>query len=662
MADNFNPDEFLASSGAPRFNPDQFLGQPSAAAAPDKYRQAAIEDRNKLIAAGVTPAESYTRRIGQGAGLGWTDELMAGLETPIQMVRRGIGTGDRPANETIGQQIRRNLNDIREGYRYASAGQNLALEKSRENTAGLLGGTAEVAGGLATGAGVLGPATRLASTAGTYGKNILTAGGLGVVGGAGEAPTVTDIPEHAAIGGVLGLGIGTVAPAIPYLARPFTGRMRNPEKMATEFVAEKARMAGQTPEKITQEITDAAAAGQPYTVADVLGKEGQRGLAGMAKVPGEQRNLITEVLINRGENMPYRLQEQIGEGLGVQGTAEAAARSLRRQAQTAAAPIYQQAEKIATYSPRIQEFIDDPISKSALAAGVKQQRIAAVGDNVPFNPTYAALDAEGNIIAVPNVRTLQTLKIGLDKMIEENTDVLGNMNRMGRALVKFKNGLNTEMGNLNPAYAEANRIYAGPMQVRDAIKAGQDMVTRGRYQDTVPAFRSLSPTEQQGVRIGAVDKVLAQAETGRYPSYLKQGNVKGANELGELSLYQGPMQPGMADQLRRRLNREQTMRETEKAALGGSPTAENLADMGAGPGGIPSAMGMVTSAMHGNPIGFVRNAYETAAKLARGESEKQRLAITKALLTNEPSTARALADRIAAYEARRQSGLRVYGP
>jgi hypothetical protein len=135
------------------------------------------------------------------------------------------------------------------------------------------------------------------------------------------------------------------------------------------------------------------------------------------------------------------------------------------------------------------------------------------------------------------------------------------------------------------------------MQVRDAIQTGQDMATRGRYQDTVPAFRALSPTEQQGVRIGAADKVLGQAETGRYPAYLKSGNVKGANELEAMSLYQGPNQPNMADQLRRRLNREQTMRETEHAALGGSTTAENLADMGADLA-VYRGDGMVTSAAH----------------------------------------------------------------
>lgn len=612
-------------------------GQPQP---PDKYRQAAIEDRNKLIAAGITPPGDNARLIGQGAGLGWTDELLAGLETPIQMFRRGTW-------------------NLPEAYRYAKANQDLILEKSREQ-GGALGTALELAGGLATGAGVAGPATRIASPAANYWKGVGVGGGLGAVAGAGEAPDVSSIPANATLGGVLGLGVGAVAPAVPYLIKPFTGRLRDPEKMATEFVAEKARMAKVSPEQIVQEITDAAAANQPYNIADVLGKEGRRGLVSVAKVPGEQRDLITQELVARDINQPYRLQEQ----LGLEGTADAAARSLRQRAKTEAAPFYRQAEDVATYSPRIQEFLDDPISQQALRFGVKEQRVAAVGDNIPFNPTHAALDAEGNIIAVPNVRTLQTLKIGLDRMIEANTDkATGEVSRYGRALIKFKNGLTQEMGDLNPAFAEANRIYAGPMQVADAIKAGRDMATRGRYQDTIPAFEARPLTEQEGVRIGLFDKVLEQAERSKsLPTYLQQGHAKGVNELRALSPYEGPTQPGAPDQLRRRLNREERMRETSQAALGGPATAENLADMGAGPAGIPDAMSMVTSGAHGNPVGFVRGAYEMSANLLKGESEKQRMAIARALLANEPTAAQALADRLTAYEARRQRGLRgAYG-
>lgn len=53
---------------------------------------------------------------------------------------------------------------------------------------------------------------------------------------------------------------------------------------------------------------------------------------------------------------------------------------------------------------------------------------------------------------------------------------------------------------------------------------------------------------------------------------------KAVTELGELSLHQGPVKPGQLDPLQRKLSREQTMFETRGHALGGSRTADNLAD------------------------------------------------------------------------------------
>ena len=632
------------------------ISVPATSTPINKYRQAAIEDRNKLISGGALPApgsfgeafQGYGRRIGQGAGLGWTDELMAAGETPIQMFRRG----------TL---------DPREGYRYAKAGQDLSLEKAREATPGIPGVVADLAGGLATGAGVLGPATRTAGAGVNYLKGIAGGAGLGAVGGAGEAPTVSDIPGNAVLGGVLGAGLGAALPAVPYLVRPLTGRMRAPDEVATQFLAEKARMAGKTPEQLTQDIADATAAGQgAYTIADALGKEGARALTSVAKLSGEQRNMITDAITGqlpiRARNMPYRLEEQLGEGLGVQGTAQAASRDLRQQARTAAGPVFERAMQQPTTSDLLDRLIADPLAAPGLRHGVERQRIRAAAANRPFDPLDHVLDAQGNMVGVPNTRTLQTLKTGLDRMVQNETEAItGNLSAYGEDIKAFRNSLVREMGRVNPTYAEANRIYAGPMQVRDAVETGRDMATRGRFRDTVPAFNAAPATEQQGQRIGAVDKILEQAQTGRLPAYITRGNQKGANELEAMSLYQGPNRPGAPDQLRQRLDREQTMRETEHAALGGSPTAENFADMGTTPGGLPGAMGMVTAAAHGNGVGFLRNAAETASHFLRGQTEAQRAAIARALLTNTPDAAQAMAARIAAYNARRQQGLRVYG-
>lgn len=612
----------------------------------DRYQAAAADQYKRDVAAGIAPPTGYTQRLLQGASLGWGDELAAGLETPIQMIRRGTFN---PA----------------EGYRYAKAYQDVLQRETEKNTEGLGGTAMEMAGGLGTGgAGVLGSGTRAVSPVVNYFKNVGVAGGLGAFGGAGKAETVADIPVDAAIGGGLGLTLGAAVPGVvgtaKALARPLVGRFRNADQVALEQVAETMRHANVSPQQMVQEITDANAAGVPLTLADTLGKAGERKLSVIAKVPGEQRDVITDILTARALDRPNRIAPQLAEELGVQGTAQQAQARLLNEAQTASRPLYDRAMQRNTYSERLQEFLDDPVAQQALAAGVAKQRLEAVGRGVPFNPTHAALDVDGNIIAVPNMRTLQTLKVGIDSMLESSAAQnprTGGLNDYGRSLNEFRRGLVRELSSLNPDYAAANRAYGGPMRVREAVEAGQEMAgPTGRAADNLTAFRELPPTDQQGVRIGYVDRLARDLErTGNIPGGLRAKSPKGTQELEALSLRQGPQRPDEPGQFRRFMNREEQMQRLERSALGGSPTFENLADAGGLPGGVPEALGgMVMSAVHGNPSGFVRSGYEAAARALKGETEAQRAAIARALLINEPRAAADLARRLEAYDLRRR--------
>jgi len=180
------------------------------------------------------------------------------------------------------------------------------------------------------------------------------------------------------------------------------------------------------------------------------------------------------------------------------------------------------------------------------------------------------------------------------------------------------------------------------------------MATRGRAADTVPAFRALPDAQKHGVRIGYADAAVTPLERGgNFPGLLREKSLKGSTELRDLSMYQGPRRPGEPDQLRKFLNREEEMLRTNTAAKGGSPTAENLADMAQGPG-AGELLGLLGSAASGRPFQFMRSAAEMAGRVAKGESEAQRVAITNALLSRDPAAAQALADRVKAWELRRR--------
>ena len=593
--------------------------------------------------------------------MGWTDDIMAGMATPFEMVRRGT-------------------TDPREGYRYARAFQDLSAEQRAKKTAGLAGGTMEVLGGLTTGAGVVGGARAVARTlpiiqktvpAGVmnFAKNVGLTGTLGAVQGAGDAPTAADMPKSAAMGGIIGGTVGAVVPPVAkvlgsaghHAARALQlTRLRNASKVATEQVAETARAAGVTPAEIVRRVTDANAAGQPFTVADALGHEGRRKLTALAKTPGAQRERIVEELTARDLNMPVRTGSEIGRALGAPTTAEAAAEQLTRRAAREASPIYRAAEQNPTWSPRLQEFIDDPIARTGLRHGVELQRLRSVGSDRPFNPRDAMItdfNAAGDpiITGVPNMQTLHTLKVGLDKMIQDNINpVTGALTARGNAIAGFQRRMLAEIDLRNPTYAEARRTYAGPMQQAAAVRVGEQMPSRGRPEDTLRAFNRLSPNQQDAARIGYANAVREPLErTGNYPGILRDKSMKGSQELEALSTYQGPRQPGAPDQLRQFLTREQEMAKTSKAALGGSSTAENLADMAQGPG-AEQVMSLLSSTAHGQPVGMLQNALNIAKSFGRGESEAQRMRIANALLARDPRVIQRLAGQLEEHELRRR--------
>src|ERR1700730_10434238 len=106
----------------------------SALHAPDKYQQAAIDEQAMLKAKVINPGAGYTRMLTHGATLGADTTILAGLETPLEMIKHG----------TI---------DPRDGYSYAKAREDQMLADARKNT-GYLGTAAEIFGGAVSGVGL----------------------------------------------------------------------------------------------------------------------------------------------------------------------------------------------------------------------------------------------------------------------------------------------------------------------------------------------------------------------------------------------------------------------------------------------------------------------------------------------------------------------------
>lgn len=172
----------------------------------------------------------------------------------------------------------------------------------------------------------------------------------------------------------------------------------------------------------------------------------------------------------------------------------------------------------AVWTPRVQQFLDQPEIKSGISRGLKIQRLEAVAAGKPFNPKEYAItgyDAAGEPVvgAVPNMRLLDAGKKGLDAMIADNTDsITGRVNEMGRALTQFKKAYLTELDSLNPKYEQARKDFSElskPIEQMQTLQDLQNKVSLTGSPDIRAGYEFLSqPKLTAALRDPALEKIL----------------------------------------------------------------------------------------------------------------------------------------------------------
>jgi hypothetical protein len=194
----------------------------------------------------------------------------------------------------------------------------------------------------------------------------------------------------------------------------------------------------------------------------------------------------------------------------------------------------------------------------------------------------------------------------------------GNKARLLRGVL---GQIDQSLENSSEGFLQANRNFSQASRDIEAVQAGREAATRGRSEDVIPAYQALRPEAQVAFRSGYVDPLIAQT----------QGAAFGVNKARPLlndafAAEADAMTPGNS-LMQRRLAREQTMFETRQAALGGSKTADNLADADA-LGIDPSVVGHIIS---GNWGGAVKSLIAAGSNAITGNTPQVRKAVADTL-------------------------------
>lgn len=583
----------------------------------------------------------------------------------------------------LGPMIQGGAQRAAAGIRSIAGGGSYSDElKKVQDYASQLSQAHPVAEGLGRVAGTVGASVPLAMTGpgaamlglgartlpGQMGMGALSGAGIG---GADAAVRGSNPLAEGGVGGLIGAALPPVLRGAGALASPLVSNISarlNPEGYAATQVARALQESGRTPAEIDAALAAANREGQGgvYTAADAMGNAGQRLLSTVARSPGEGRTAVVEALDGRQAGQGRRVASQLAEGFNAPQTAMQTERALTGTRDTAADTAYGAVRADAApvdLSPAVAQI------DMTLRPGLTQ--LARPQSGLASDSIESAL--EGIRSRLTDGRSMLTDFTAVQRVRGDLADQVQAAARAGqgnraRLLGGVLRQVDAAMEEASPGFRAANADFRQASRNIEAVDQGRTAAMRGRTEDTIPAFQGLTPEGQTAFRSGYVDPLIAQTQGAAVgvnkarpllnDAFRQEAATIGATDpipegaIGKIKIngeeryiIQGVapakwplVKPDPRDVMQRQLAREQTMFETRNAALGGSKTADNLADQAAA--GIDPTI--IAHALTGNHMGVMRGLMNAASNGLTGNTAAVRQQIARILLSRGDMPPRAI--------------------
>lgn len=507
--------------------------------------------------------------IAQGATLGLADELVGAIAGPQAM-----------------QGMRENLASFRRESPYMATGM-------------------EMLGGLPTGLGVAAGLGRMAQAGGRLGSigRTMTAptipgqAGLGAAEGAVIGAASGETPAERLVGGVTGAGLGAVGGTV---AAPISGALtrrfapgREAEKLVTSAMRQDI---GRTPTyRDFAELNLKARRWPERTLAELSGPTTEDLARTSAKVPtGGARTLAEEMLEARRRGSTDRLIAQLRESTGSRADYWRNIEALEQQAKRDASPLYD-AARAAPFEPDadLMELAARGVDTGEIKAGYEAARRQARLREGKKIPTWKELTGEDGLgMEDLDLETWDWIKRGLDARYKK---VVRQDPAMAAAIWDYRQQLVRKLDEMVPEYREARRLYAGPMEQREAQQAGRN-IFREDAEYTEDFIGDMSQGEKDAYIVGAV-----QAIKDKLKSVPVEGGMPRFTQLAFDRLRNAFPDDEAADTFLNAVLGERDMQRFRNMVLGGSPTAEIMASQEQA-GRALGAAGGVGQILGGQPI------------------------------------------------------------
>ena len=185
---------------------------------------------------------------------------------------------------------------------------------------------------------------------------------------------------------------GTVFKARPKIIQPAETVQEKAFKTVLKRFEQDVKTGGPTAQGAMDLMNKAAASGKPLTLADI-GGENVRALAGrVARQPGESRNIAKQFLQGRDEQAAQRLSADIDRYISGGPSMHATTKALLEARSKASKKPWEDIRALQNiWSPRLEEFFNDPVVKTGFKRGYEIERLGGFGRGKTNN-----CDPDGN--------------------------------------------------------------------------------------------------------------------------------------------------------------------------------------------------------------------------------------------------------------------------
>lgn len=568
--------------------------------------------------------DTFMRGAADTMGLGLSDEISAGL---------GALTG-------IGGEA---------GNFSGNLEQQRAVDTADAENRGWTRMAGQAAGGIAGGLGLARAGLSLGANAASAGQGLVrTMIGSGIDGailgalqGAGSGEGLEGRAVGAVGGGLAGGAVGALAPAAVAgvsaggraIAAPIMARLR-PDVYAERALGEGVRRSGQSVDDIVAALTRSQADDQGmFNVADAMGHQGGRMMSTVTRNPNDMRQTVVDTLNQRQMGQGERIIRALTEGFDAPDTAAQRTTALTSSRNAAADVAYEAARQgagavdVSGALAAADDILMPGVSRLANpVSGIADDSL----EGVVRRARSLLSDGQSNLTDFTSVLRAR----------QDIGDMIGAAQRQGRGnqvrlLSRISRELDGALERASPAYRSANDSYAAASRTIDAVDTGRNAASaRTRAADNIAAFNAMPAQDQAAFRAGYVDPMAARVESASISPSTNKARMLMTEKTGQE--FPAFAVPGRADQMGRRIAREQRMFETANAALGGSRTADNLADAAAMSQYDP---GILMNLVRGRPVAAALDAVARAANEARGMPPSVIDRIARALIETDPNVA-----------------------